>query len=59
MDELFNPDDPEDFINALDALSVGASGVMTLGIGPQAGVVDVTANLVREGNKIIKAATED
>jgi len=59
MDELFNPDDPEDFINALDALAVGASGVMTLGIGPQAGVVDVTANLVREGNKIIKAATEE
>lgn len=58
MDELFNPDDPEDFINALDALSVGASGVMSMGIGPQAGVVDVTANLVREGNKVIKAMSD-
>jgi hypothetical protein len=59
MDELFNPDDPEDFINALDALSVGASGVMSMGIGPQAGVVDVTANLVREGNKVIKAMSDE
>ncbi|CAB4164963.1 hypothetical protein UFOVP817_18 [uncultured Caudovirales phage] len=59
MDELFNPDDPEDFINAMDALAVGASGVMSMAIGPQAGVVDVTANLVREGNKVLKAATRE
>jgi hypothetical protein len=59
VDDLFNPEDPDDFIGAMESLTVGGSTAMSMAIGPQAGVIDVTANLVREGNKIIKAATEE
>lgn len=59
VDELFNPEDPEEFIDAMNKVTAGASGVMSMAIGPQAGVADVTANLLREGQKVMNAASED
>lgn len=58
VDDLFNPEDPDDFIGAMESLAVGGSTAMSMAIGPQAGVIDVTANLVREGNKVIKAMSD-
>lgn len=59
MDELFNPDDAEDVMTSLDALSAAAGSVGSGLFGPAAGAVDVSANLVREGIKITKALAEE
>jgi hypothetical protein len=53
MDELFNPDDAEDVMTSLDALSTAAGSVGSAFFGPAAGAVDVSANLAREAIKIM------
>ena len=58
MDELFNPDDAEDVITSLDALSTAAGAIGSAAFGPAAGAVDVSANVLREGEKIRKAMAE-
>lgn len=58
MDELFNPDDAEDVITSLDALSTAAGAIGSAAFGPAAGAVDVSANILREGEKIRKAMAE-
>ena len=59
MDELFNPDDAEDVMTSLDALSSAAGAVGSGMFGPAAGVVDVSANFVREVAKIAQSMMED
>ena len=58
MDELFSSD-PEDVMTSMDALSTAVGSVGSAFFSPSAGVVDVSANLVREGIKITKALTEE
>lgn len=58
MDELFNPDDAEDVITSLDALSTAAGAIGSAAFGPAAGAVDVSANVLREGEKIRKSMAE-
>jgi len=53
MDELFNPDDAEDVMTSLDALSAAVGSVGSGLFGPAAGAVDVSANLAREAVKIM------
>ena len=59
MDELFNPDDAEDVMTSLDALSAAAGSVGSGLFGPAAGAVDVSANLAREAIKITKALSDE
>ena len=59
MDELFNPDDAEDVITSMDALSTAAGAIGSAAFGPAAGAVDVSANVLREGEKIRKALAEE
>jgi hypothetical protein len=58
VDELFNPDDAEDVMTSLDALSAATGSVGSAFFGPAAGVVDVSANLAREAIKILKPEEE-
>ena len=58
MDELFNPDDPEEFMDALDSASSALGAGMSAAFGPVGGAVDVGANLVREGRKAAKRMSE-
>jgi hypothetical protein len=52
MDELFSPNNSEEFIDALDSLSTAAAAGASAVIGPAAGAVDVSANVLREARKI-------
>lgn len=52
MDELFSSDNSEEFIDALDSLSTAAAAGASAVIGPAAGAVDVSANVLREARKI-------
>ena len=58
MDELFNPDDADDFMDALDSSSTALGAGMSAAIGPAGGAVDVGANLLREARKIQKRLSE-
>jgi len=46
-------------MTSLDALSAAAGSVGSGLFGPAAGAVDVSANLVREGIKILQALAEE
>lgn len=58
MDELFNPDDADDFMDALDSSSTALGAGMSAAIGPAGGAVDVGANVLREARKIQKRLSE-
>jgi hypothetical protein len=58
MDELFSPDNPEEFMDALDSLSTAAAAGMSAAIGPAGGAADVGANLIREFRKIQERLSE-
>jgi len=58
MDDLFDPENPEDFIDELDNLSSAVGAGMSAAFGPVGGAVDVGANLVREGRKAVKRVSE-
>jgi len=58
MDELFSPDNSEEFIDALDSLSTAAAAGASAVIGPAAGAVDVGANVLREARKIQERLSE-
>ena len=58
MDELFSPDNPEEFMDALDSLSTAAAAGMSAAIGPAAGAADVGANVIREARKIQERLSE-
>jgi len=53
MDDLFS-DDPDDVMNEIDRLSSAVGAGMSAVGGPAGGVIDVGANLLREGRKIQK-----
>jgi hypothetical protein len=59
MDELFSPDNPEEFMDALDSLSTAAAAGMSAAIGPAGGAVDVGANVLREARKIGEAVSRE
>jgi hypothetical protein len=58
MDELFDPDNPEEFMDALDSLSTAAAAGMSAAIGPAGGAADVGANVIREARKIQERLSE-
>jgi hypothetical protein len=58
MDELFSPDNSEEFIDALDSLSTAAAAGASAVIGPAGGAVDVGANVLREARKIQERLSE-
>jgi hypothetical protein len=58
MDELFSPDNPEEFMDALDSLSTAAAAGMSAAIGPAGGAADVGANVIREARKIQERLSE-
>jgi hypothetical protein len=57
MDDLFS-DDPDDVMNEIDRLSSAVGSGMSAVGGPAGGVIDVGANLLREGRKIQKRLAE-
>jgi hypothetical protein len=59
MDELFDPDDAEDVMGAIDSLSTASGAMASSLLGPAGGVVDVAGNLAREAAKITRAMAED
>ena len=58
MDELFSPEDAEDVMTSLDALSAAVGSAGSLAFGPAAGVADVSANAVREVAKVAKSLSQ-
>jgi hypothetical protein len=58
MDELFNPDDPDEFMDALDTASTALGAGLSAAIGPVGGAVDVGANVVREARKVQKRLSD-
>jgi hypothetical protein len=58
MDDLFNPDDADDFMDALDSASTALGAGFSAAVGPAGGAVDVGANVLREARKIQKRLTE-
>jgi hypothetical protein len=54
MDDLFNPDDADDFMDALDSTSTAVGAGFSAAIGPAGGAIDVGANVLREARKIQK-----
>jgi hypothetical protein len=58
MDDLFDPENPDDFMDELDNISSAVGASASAVFGPAGAVIDVGANLVREGRKVAKRVTE-
>lgn len=52
VNDLFNPENPDDFMNEIDNVSSAVGAAASTFFGPAAGAVDVSANVLREARKI-------
>jgi len=58
VNDLFNPEDPDDFMNEIDNVSSAVGAAASTFFGPAGGAVDVGANVLREARKIQERLSE-
>ena len=58
MDDLFDPENPDDFMDELDNISSAVGAAVSAAFGPAGAAVDVGANVAREARKIQKRLSE-
>jgi hypothetical protein len=58
VNDLFNPEDPDDFMNEIDNVSSAVGAAASTFFGPAGGAVDVGANVLREARKIQERLNE-
>jgi hypothetical protein len=58
VNDLFNPEDPDDFMNEIDNVSSAVGAAASTFFGPAGGAVDVGANVIREARKVQKKLSD-